>query len=90
MPARPAFLAVGTLANKKKRPSTDETVIWQDVEYRELKNDLMRFQIAELKSKIERNTAIAQESKLKGEFWEKAVEGLNNNNLILELRREDA
>jgi hypothetical protein len=55
----------GNICHKRKRPSTDQTVIWQDVEFRELKNYLMRFQIAELKSRIERNMAVAQESKLK-------------------------
>ena len=87
LPARPSPRAV---ANKRKRQtnskSPDETAIWEDSEYRDLKNDHLRYQVEELKTRIEKNKAATQESNLKGQFWEKAAQAMENNNLVLELR----
>ena len=87
LPARPAPRIVG---NKRKRPSNarspDETALWEDSEFCNLKKDLMRAQIQEVTSKIEKNKAVIKEANLKSDFWEKASQALGNNSLVLELR----
>lgn len=53
--------------------SPEDPAIWEDSEYKAPKNDLMRSQIEQNKSKIERNKALTKEANLKSQFWERAV-----------------
>ena len=66
--------------------SPEDPAIWEDSEYKALKNDLMRSQIEQNKSKIERNKALTKEANLKSQFWERALVSLENSNLVMELR----
>ena len=61
--------------------SPEDPAIWEDSEYKALKNDLMRSQIEQNKSKIERNKALTKEANLKSQFWERALVSLENSHL---------
>ena len=46
----------------------------------------MRAQLEEIKSRTELNKAQTQEADKKSEFWDRALSGLSQNQIVLELR----
>jgi len=46
----------------------------------------MRAQLHEIQSRTELNIAQTREAEKKSEFWERAISGLANNSVVLEVR----
>ncbi len=46
----------------------------------------MQAQLEEIKSRTELNKAQTREAEKKSEFWDRALNGLFSNNIVLELR----
>ena len=65
---------------------SEDPAIWEDVGFKSNKNELMRCQIEELKSRIEMNKALTKEADMKSQLWEKVLVSLENNSLVMELR----
>jgi hypothetical protein len=48
--------------------------------------EVMQAQLEELKSRTELNKAQTREAEKKSEFWDRALAGVSNKNIVLELR----
>jgi len=48
--------------------------------------ELMEAQLDEARSRTELNKALTRESEKKSQFWDRAISGLANNSVILEVR----
>jgi len=63
-----------------------EGAIWVDSKYKSIKTELMLAQLEECRSRSQLNTALAAEATKKAEFWDLAIAGVKNRNLVLEIR----
>ncbi len=71
---------------KRGRKDQLEDALWTDENFKKMKLELMSAQLDEIRSRTELNKAQPREIERKSEFWDRAISGLANNSVVLEVR----